>query len=303
MTAADGMIGNYVAYDSGQARRTSSSARPTPPASRRCSPGRSCPACEGTDRAESRQPDPGGHAARGRLRQRGNSQAGVGAADTLRVRRRPGIGVQHCWRAGIPGLRRRRLRAHGDRPGGQQQLGPGRHDPRRCHGTDGPPGQDPLINGTGPAVTKGEDLAVQYTGVNWRTGKVFDSSWARNAPLTAVIGEGQVIKGWDLGLAGQTVGSRVLLVDPRADGYGKSGASSAGIRAPTSSSSWSTSWPLPRPVTFTCSTVNIARRMSSATPNLRPAFRPSSPAGRPRLRRPAVCTPVGSTRPCRCRDS
>jgi peptidylprolyl isomerase len=87
-----------------------------------------------------------------------------------------------------------------------------------------------LITGTGAKVTKGQNLAVQYTGMNWRTGKVFDSSWARNSPYTVVIGAGQVIKGWDTGLVGQTVGSRVLLVIPPADGYGKTGASTAGIK-------------------------------------------------------------------------
>ena len=87
-----------------------------------------------------------------------------------------------------------------------------------------------LITGTGAKVKKGQDLAVQYTGVIWRTGKVFDSSWSRNQPYTTVIGEGQVLKGWDTGLVGQTVGSRVLLVIPPADGYGSAGASTAGIK-------------------------------------------------------------------------
>jgi peptidylprolyl isomerase len=87
-----------------------------------------------------------------------------------------------------------------------------------------------LIKGKGAVVKKGQDLAVQYTGVIWRTGAVFDSSWARSTPLTTVIGEGQVIKGWDTGLVGQTVGSRVLLVIPPADGYGTAGASQAGIK-------------------------------------------------------------------------
>jgi len=87
-----------------------------------------------------------------------------------------------------------------------------------------------LIKGTGAVVKTGQDLAVQYTGVIWRTGKVFDSSWSRNQPLTTVIGEGQVIKGWDTGLVGQTVGSRVLLVIPPAEGYGTAGASTAGIK-------------------------------------------------------------------------
>jgi FKBP-type peptidyl-prolyl cis-trans isomerase len=87
-----------------------------------------------------------------------------------------------------------------------------------------------LITGTGAKVKSGQDVAVQYTGVIWRTGKVFDSSWSRNQPFTTVIGEGQVIKGWDTGLVGQTVGSRVLLVVPPAQGYGTAGASTAGIK-------------------------------------------------------------------------
>jgi peptidylprolyl isomerase len=70
---------------------------------------------------------------------------------------------------------------------------------------------------------------VQYVGVNWRTQKVFDSSWARNQPYSTPIGVGDVIKGWDIGLVGQTVGSRVLLVIPPADGYGSVGNSSADI--------------------------------------------------------------------------
>ena len=87
-----------------------------------------------------------------------------------------------------------------------------------------------LIKGTGPKVTKGQLIVVQYTGVNWRTKKVFDSSWSRSEPFGVNIGEGQVIKGWDTGLVGQTVGSRVMLVIPPADGYGSAGSSSAGIK-------------------------------------------------------------------------
>ena len=88
-----------------------------------------------------------------------------------------------------------------------------------------------LIKGTGAKVTKGQFIVVQYTGMNWRTKKVFDSSWSRSEPWGTPIGEGQVISGWDKGLVGQTVGSRVLLVIPPADGYGKTGQSSAGIKA------------------------------------------------------------------------
>ncbi len=87
-----------------------------------------------------------------------------------------------------------------------------------------------LIKGRGPKVTKGEYIVVQYAGVIWRTKKTFDSTWSRRQPFGARIGVGQVIKGWDKGLLGQTVGSRVLLVIPPADGYGPVGNPSAGIK-------------------------------------------------------------------------
>ena len=87
-----------------------------------------------------------------------------------------------------------------------------------------------LIKGTGPVVKKGQLITVQYTGENWRTKSVFDSSYSRGVPSGFVIGEGQVIPGWDQGLVGQTVGSRVLLVLPPADGYGSAGSSTAGIK-------------------------------------------------------------------------
>ncbi len=87
-----------------------------------------------------------------------------------------------------------------------------------------------LIQGTGPVVKKGQLLVAQYEGVIWRTGKVFGSTWKSGTPAGFQIGTGQVIKGWDDGLVGQRVGSQVLLVVPPADGYGKSGSSSAGIK-------------------------------------------------------------------------
>jgi peptidylprolyl isomerase len=87
-----------------------------------------------------------------------------------------------------------------------------------------------LIRGAGPVVKKGKLLVAQYEGVIWGTGKVFDSSWKRGVPAGFQIGTGQVIKGWDNGLVGKRVGSRVLLVVPPADGYGASGSSQAGIK-------------------------------------------------------------------------
>jgi peptidylprolyl isomerase len=88
----------------------------------------------------------------------------------------------------------------------------------------------PLIKGTGDAVKSGQTITVHYTGVVWPGGKVFDSSFKRGQPASFPIGVGQVVKGWDQGLVGQTVGSRVLLVIPSALGYGKNGQPDAGIK-------------------------------------------------------------------------
>ncbi len=89
-----------------------------------------------------------------------------------------------------------------------------------------------LVKGTGPALSKGQTVVVQYVGAVWATGKVFDASWNHGQPFGFTFGASpsQVIPGWDKGLLGQTVGSRVMLVIPPADGYGKSGNTQAGIK-------------------------------------------------------------------------
>jgi peptidylprolyl isomerase len=81
----------------------------------------------------------------------------------------------------------------------------------------------PVVVGDGPKVEKGQTLVVQYKGVVWRNGKEFDSSWSRNQPFAVQVGAGAVISGWDKGLVGQTVGSRVMLVVPPKAGYGSGG--------------------------------------------------------------------------------
>ena len=89
-----------------------------------------------------------------------------------------------------------------------------------------------LVKGNGPQVVKGEYVIAQYVGYIWRTKKVFGSSWSSGSPFGFTIGASpeQVIPGWDKGLVGQTVGSRVMLSIPPAQGYGKTGASQAGIK-------------------------------------------------------------------------
>lgn len=82
----------------------------------------------------------------------------------------------------------------------------------------------PLIKGSGAAVKAGQTIKVNYTGVLWKDGKKFDASGDHGAAFDTAIGKGQVITGWDKGLVGQTVGSRILLVVPPAEGYGAKGS-------------------------------------------------------------------------------
>jgi peptidylprolyl isomerase len=77
-----------------------------------------------------------------------------------------------------------------------------------------------LIKGTGTKIAKGDSIMVEYTGVVYKTGKVFDSSWAKKQPFVATLSTSSIIPGWIDGLSGQTVGSQVLLTIPPAEGYG-----------------------------------------------------------------------------------
>ncbi|HEY5834766.1 FKBP-type peptidyl-prolyl cis-trans isomerase [Streptomyces sp.] len=86
-----------------------------------------------------------------------------------------------------------------------------------------------VIKGDGPKIAAGDYVQVNYLGQVWDTAKVFDTSFGRG-PYTNVIGRGKVIPGWDQGIVGQTVGSRVELAIPPALGYGSSGNSNAGIK-------------------------------------------------------------------------
>jgi peptidylprolyl isomerase len=78
-----------------------------------------------------------------------------------------------------------------------------------------------VVEGKGKAAKPGDNVSVQYTGVSWSTGVKFDASWNRNAePFTFPLGGGQVIPGWDQGVAGMKVGGRRLLVIPPDLAYG-----------------------------------------------------------------------------------
>jgi len=75
-----------------------------------------------------------------------------------------------------------------------------------------------LKKGDGAEVGTAVDVVVNYTGMNWATSEVFDSSWDRGEPTT--FNTSEVIPGFTQALEGQTVGSQILVVIPPADGYG-----------------------------------------------------------------------------------
>lgn len=80
-----------------------------------------------------------------------------------------------------------------------------------------------LKKGDGATVAPGDTVLVQYTGVKWSDGSVFDSSWENGAP--ASFQTTGVVDGFRQALEGQTVGSQVLVVIPPALGYGEAGSS------------------------------------------------------------------------------
>jgi FKBP-type peptidyl-prolyl cis-trans isomerase len=81
---------------------------------------------------------------------------------------------------------------------------------------------EPLAAGSGPQAQNGSTVRVHYTG--WLTnGEKFDSSVDRNDPFEFVLGAGQVIAGWDQGVATMRVGDKVKLTIPSELAYGEDG--------------------------------------------------------------------------------
>lgn len=77
-----------------------------------------------------------------------------------------------------------------------------------------------LIEGAGPAAAAGQNVTVNYVGVFYRTGEEFDASWNYRQPFSFQLGTGGVIPGWDRGLVGAKVGSRIQLDIPADLAYG-----------------------------------------------------------------------------------
>ena len=79
-----------------------------------------------------------------------------------------------------------------------------------------------ITSGAGTAPKRGDTVKVHYTG--WLTdGTKFDSSVDRDEPFSFVLGTGQVIRGWDQGVAGMCVGDKARLTIPPELAYGEQG--------------------------------------------------------------------------------
>jgi peptidylprolyl isomerase len=83
---------------------------------------------------------------------------------------------------------------------------------------------DDLEVGTGPEATAGQAVDVHYVGVSWSSGRQFDASWDRRESFSFRLGAGEVIPGWDRGVAGMKVGGRRRLTIPPDLAYGARGA-------------------------------------------------------------------------------
>ena len=81
-----------------------------------------------------------------------------------------------------------------------------------------------IVVGDGDEAASGHIVEVHYVGVSMATGKQFDASWDRGDTFKFGLGKGQVIPGWDQGVAGMKVGGRRRITIPPNLAYGKRGA-------------------------------------------------------------------------------
>lgn len=152
--------------------------------------------------------------------ERGNPSAGVGPGDSLVVV----MDVRRAFPAradGSPRLSRDGFPAVVLAPNGQPGI--------TVPASDAPATTEVevLRQGSGETVESGDEVVVQYTGVLWEDGEVFDSSWERGEPATFTVADGegsQVIPGFSKAIIGQQVGSQVGVVVAPEDGYGEQGS-------------------------------------------------------------------------------
>jgi peptidylprolyl isomerase len=81
-----------------------------------------------------------------------------------------------------------------------------------------------IVDGNGEEAVSGRAVEVHYVGVGWQSGEQFDASWDRGDTFQFTLGKGQVISGWDQGVAGMKVGGRRRITIPPSLAYGKRGA-------------------------------------------------------------------------------
>jgi peptidylprolyl isomerase len=81
-----------------------------------------------------------------------------------------------------------------------------------------------IVEGDGATAQTGDEVKVQYVGVDYSTGEQFDASWDNGQPFTFTLGGGQVIPGWDQGVTGMKVGGRRELIIPPDLAYGAQGS-------------------------------------------------------------------------------
>ena len=79
-----------------------------------------------------------------------------------------------------------------------------------------------LVSGSGPQAKNGDTVSVHYTG-RFTDGNKFDSSVDRDEPFEFVLGAGQVIAGWDQGVATMKIGDKVKMTIPPELAYGAQG--------------------------------------------------------------------------------
>lgn len=81
-----------------------------------------------------------------------------------------------------------------------------------------------IEEGNGEEAKAGDEVTVQYVGVDYKNGEEFDSSWSRSEPFTFTLGESQVIPGWEQGVEGMKAGGRRELTIPPELAYGEAGS-------------------------------------------------------------------------------
>ncbi|TYB70182.1 FKBP-type peptidyl-prolyl cis-trans isomerase [Nonomuraea sp. PA05] len=87
-----------------------------------------------------------------------------------------------------------------------------------------------LSRGDGRVARAGQLVVTQYEAAVWSRRRIFDATWASGGPKAFKLGDGSVIRAWDKALSGVPTGSRVLMIVPPADGYGRAGNPAYGIK-------------------------------------------------------------------------